>query len=61
MAHLFHGVQEQSYIAHVLAYAACLPPYESCSQEDNSSLGLHPSSVLVLMSLLLALVSCRSG
>ncbi|KAM3876367.1 intestinal-type alkaline phosphatase [Diretmus argenteus] len=25
MAHLFHGVQEQSYIAHVMAYAAGLP------------------------------------
>ena len=61
MAHLFHGVQEQSYIAHVLAYAACLPPYEKCDLEDNHSVCLHPSSVLVLMSLLLALVSCRSG
>ncbi|KFZ57096.1 Intestinal-type alkaline phosphatase, partial [Podiceps cristatus] len=27
MAHLFHGVQEQSYIAHAMAYAACLEPY----------------------------------
>ncbi|NXA31153.1 PPBI1 phosphatase, partial [Eudromia elegans] len=27
MAHLFHGVQEQHYIAHVLAYASCLEPY----------------------------------
>lgn len=24
MAHLFHGVQEQSYIPHVIRYAACL-------------------------------------
>ncbi|CAL8272576.1 unnamed protein product [Arctogadus glacialis] len=62
MAHLFHGVQEQSYIAHVLAYAACLPPYEECDLEDNHSVCLHPSSVLVLMSLLLALISSsRSG
>ncbi|KAI1892145.1 hypothetical protein AGOR_G00150970 [Albula goreensis] len=30
MAHLFHGVQEQSYIAHVMAYAACLEPYTDC-------------------------------
>ncbi|XP_066462738.1 intestinal-type alkaline phosphatase-like [Eleutherodactylus coqui] len=33
MAHLFHGVQEQSYIAHVMAYAACLPPYTECPPE----------------------------
>lgn len=24
MAHLFHGVQEQNYIPHALAYAACI-------------------------------------
>ncbi|KAL8583356.1 hypothetical protein ACOMHN_035338 [Nucella lapillus] len=26
MAHLFHGVHEQNYIAHVMAYAACVGP-----------------------------------
>lgn len=30
MAHLFHGVKEQNYIAHVMAYAACLQPYTNC-------------------------------
>ncbi|KAJ8356815.1 hypothetical protein SKAU_G00196090 [Synaphobranchus kaupii] len=30
MAHLFHGVQEQSYIAHAMAYAACIEPYTDC-------------------------------
>ncbi|KFW81459.1 Intestinal-type alkaline phosphatase, partial [Manacus vitellinus] len=30
MAHLFHGVQEQTYVAHVMAYAACLEPYTDC-------------------------------
>jgi alkaline phosphatase len=24
MAHLFHGVQEQSYLAHAMAYAGCV-------------------------------------
>ncbi|KAG8581678.1 hypothetical protein GDO81_007751 [Engystomops pustulosus] len=33
MAHLFHGVHEQTYIAHVMAYAACLPPYTECPPE----------------------------
>ncbi|KGL91939.1 Intestinal-type alkaline phosphatase, partial [Charadrius vociferus] len=30
MAYLFHGVQEETYVAHVMAYAACLEPYTSC-------------------------------
>lgn len=29
MSHLVNGVQEQSYIAHVMAYAACIGPYGS--------------------------------
>uniref|UniRef100_A0A673LM22 alkaline phosphatase n=1 Tax=Sinocyclocheilus rhinocerous TaxID=307959 RepID=A0A673LM22_9TELE len=34
MAHLFHRVQEQSYIPHAMAYAACLEPYTDCLLED---------------------------
>ena len=26
MSHLFHGVHEQNYIAHVMAYASCVGP-----------------------------------
>lgn len=37
MAHLFHGVKEQHYIAHVMAYAACLHPYTDCPPELNSA------------------------
>uniref|UniRef100_A0A8D2D1G8 Alkaline phosphatase n=1 Tax=Sciurus vulgaris TaxID=55149 RepID=A0A8D2D1G8_SCIVU len=29
-AHLVHGVQEQNYLAHVMAFAACLEPYQAC-------------------------------
>ncbi|XP_072876390.1 intestinal-type alkaline phosphatase [Chlorocebus sabaeus] len=29
-AHLVHGVQEQSFVAHVMAFAACLEPYTAC-------------------------------
>ncbi|XP_035294745.1 alkaline phosphatase, germ cell type-like [Cricetulus griseus] len=29
-AHLVHGVQEQNYIAHVMAFAGCLEPYTDC-------------------------------
>ncbi|CAL8272581.1 unnamed protein product [Arctogadus glacialis] len=36
MAHLFHGVKEQNYVAHVMAYAACLPPYKDCPPKKCS-------------------------
>lgn len=54
MSHLFHGVQEQNYIAHVLAYAACLEPYQGCKLSPLNHAGaIHPSLLLLLMSLLL--------
>ncbi|KAI4828871.1 hypothetical protein KUCAC02_022943 [Chaenocephalus aceratus] len=54
MSHLFHGVQEQNYIAHVLAYAACLEPYENCELPPPDHAGsIHPSLLLLLMGLLL--------
>ncbi|XP_069008994.1 intestinal-type alkaline phosphatase [Embiotoca jacksoni] len=56
MSHLFHGVQEQSYIAHVMAYAACLEPYENCTL-PNLAGAVHPSLLLLLMGLLLTLCS----
>ncbi|XP_070764463.1 intestinal-type alkaline phosphatase [Enoplosus armatus] len=54
MSHLFHGVQEQNYIAHVMAYAACLEPYDNCKLPPPSHAGsIHPSLLLLLMGLLL--------
>ncbi|XP_068089434.1 intestinal-type alkaline phosphatase 1-like [Hyperolius riggenbachi] len=47
-AHLFHGIHEQSYIAHVMAYAACLEPYTECPPD---------SGILTSSSLLLLLIS----
>ncbi|KAM9848885.1 alkaline phosphatase, germ cell type-like [Aulostomus maculatus] len=53
MSHLFHGVQEQNYIAHVMAYAACLEPYENCKlSEPNHAGSIRPSLLLLLMGLL---------
>lgn len=49
MAHLFHGVKEQNYVAHVMAYAACLKPYTNCpSLHTHTSSGSvnTPSSLL---------------
>lgn len=37
MSHLFHGVHEQHYIAHVMAYASCVGRYsssDSCAASD---------------------------
>lgn len=41
MAHLFHGVHEQNYIAHVMAFASCVGAYK-----DNTkcAAALHPPS-----------------
>lgn len=54
MSHLFHGVQEQSYIAHVMAFAGCLEPYEGCELPPPSHAGvIHPNLLLLLVGLLL--------
>ncbi|KAB1279226.1 Intestinal-type alkaline phosphatase [Camelus dromedarius] len=36
-AHLVHGVQEQSFVAHVMAFAACIEPYTDCSLPTPAS------------------------
>ncbi|XP_074819512.1 intestinal-type alkaline phosphatase-like [Natator depressus] len=63
MAHLFHGVQEQTYVAHVMAYAACLEPYTECPQsspgsgQGNSARAITSLLPLLLGSLLLPLLN----
>uniref|UniRef100_A0A4W4FR66 Alkaline phosphatase n=1 Tax=Electrophorus electricus TaxID=8005 RepID=A0A4W4FR66_ELEEL len=42
MAHLFHGVKEQHYVAHVMAYAACLEPYTHCPPHPHQSVAHRP-------------------
>nr|XP_061790996.1 alkaline phosphatase-like [Nerophis lumbriciformis] len=57
MSHLFHGVQEQNYIAHVMAYAACLPPYEDCKLTPPNHAGsLNPSLLPALFGLIIFFV-----
>ncbi|XP_046405831.1 alkaline phosphatase 4-like isoform X2 [Ischnura elegans] len=36
-AHLLHGVHEQSYIAHVISYSACIGPHRSLCATSKSS------------------------
>lgn len=57
MAHLIHGVKEQNYVAHVMAYAACLEPYKNCpphqqSHTSNGCVNTNSSHLLCLLSLL---------
>ncbi|NXN46256.1 PPBI phosphatase, partial [Rhinoptilus africanus] len=52
MAHLFHGVQEQTYVAHVMAYAACIEPYASCRQR-NPAPGTRATPLALLLPTLL--------
>ncbi|NXD10450.1 PPBI phosphatase, partial [Nothocercus nigrocapillus] len=64
MAHLFHGVQEQHYIAHILAYAACLEPYAAepaCSTSRRASHSPRCSSQPLLTLLALCMASYLAG
>ena len=59
MSHLFYGVHEQSFVAHVMASSACLGPYahkNDChNKETNSAVPLSsPPIVLVFFSVCLA-------
>ncbi|XP_056419204.1 intestinal-type alkaline phosphatase 1-like [Hyla sarda] len=53
-AHLFHGIHEQNYIAHVMAYAGCLEPYSDCP--SNSGFLISSSITLLLTSIWVALM-----
>ncbi|XP_069476429.1 intestinal-type alkaline phosphatase-like [Ambystoma mexicanum] len=55
MAHLFHGVQEQTFVAHVMAYAACIEPYKECPPDS----GAVPKAGLLFI-LLMAFLSVTS-
>ncbi|XP_017264389.1 alkaline phosphatase-like [Kryptolebias marmoratus] len=52
MAHLLHGVQEQNYIPHVMAYAACIGQNrDHCTSTRSGTVGLQPvlSSIATLL------------
>ena len=43
MAHLFGGTHEQTYIAHVMAYAACIGQFQD-AEHCNSDINNLPSN-----------------
>ena len=59
MAHLFHGVHEQHYIAHVMAYASCVGRYkDTCPHKPTPAPNAPPSGGNQnQLSILLAIIS----
>lgn len=62
-AHLMHGVQEQTFVAHVMAFAACVEPYTTdcrpqppTSPMDTAHQAACPSSLALLAGALLLLL-----
>ncbi|XP_048742887.1 alkaline phosphatase, tissue-nonspecific isozyme-like isoform X2 [Ostrea edulis] len=55
MSHLFHGVHEQHYIAHVVQYAACMGDYaDDCDKKSRiSGASMNSLSLLIIISCLL--------
>ena len=46
MSSLFHGIKDQSYIAHAMAYSFCVGPYrdsQHCKDSLSYSVALNPS------------------
>lgn len=58
-AHLLHGVQEQNYIAHVMAFAGCLEPYTDCGlappADENRPTTPVQNSAITMNNVLLSL------
>ncbi len=42
LAHLLHGVHEQNYIPHVMAYAGCIGQNKEHCLSRNGAVGLQP-------------------
>uniref|UniRef100_F7EGD2 Alkaline phosphatase n=1 Tax=Monodelphis domestica TaxID=13616 RepID=F7EGD2_MONDO len=56
MAHLLHGVQEQNYIPHVMAYASCIGSImDHCQSHPSAGLAPQPALFSGLLTLLLLL------
>ena len=46
MSHLFHGVHEQTYVAHAMMYAACLGDLSEGGEHCDTSPSAAPSGVM---------------
>jgi alkaline phosphatase len=59
MSHLFHGVHEQSYVAHVVGHAACMGPYSTACEipKPEAQSGGIATTISHVLTLLMALTS----
>ncbi|TSK16213.1 Alkaline phosphatase [Bagarius yarrelli] len=59
MAHLLHGVQEQNYIPHVMAYAACIGQNKKhCSSGNSSAPSATKASFTLALLIVIPLLLC---
>lgn len=58
LAHLLHGVHEQNYIPHVMAYAACIGQNREHCMSPSGSAGLRPAFSIVAVILSAARLLC---
>lgn len=58
LAHLLHGVHEQNYIPHVMAYAACIGQNREHCMSPSRSAGLRPAFSIVAVILSAARLLC---
>ena len=57
MSHLFHTTHEQTHIAHVMAYSACIGPYKDedrCKTSGAAANSIAVGAWLVTLSLAMA-------
>ena len=62
MAHLFYGVHEQNYIAHVMAFSACIGPYRGkCDRrtvdDTSTAMSYRPFFFLTVVSVIISSVA----
>jgi alkaline phosphatase len=59
MSHLFYGVHEQSYVAHVVGHAACMGPYMSVCEvlKPEAQNGGISTTISNALTFLMALLS----
>lgn len=58
MAHLMRSTQEQTYVAHLMLYSACVGSYKNeshCFAKSSSSLNTQSSTILTVLFALTAL------
>lgn len=62
-AHLVHGVQEETFVAHLMAFAGCVEPYTDCNLLASAGvsnavhLAASPPSLALLAGAMLLLLA----